>query len=203
MKCLIVILQILFSIYSHRQDTLIFSNGTKKTNIEFLRIYSNYIYYQKWKKNKPIQKIVAKDDVLAIYTPESRLIITYLHDSLGKILDDKSMMEYIYGMEIAWEKYQNFYVPAISFILSTGAGIWPGIPWGLIVPVIIPAFVNLFVKLKPHHLSFLDENEKKNHNLLEGSLNVAKTKVIRGSVFGGLSGYAVGMLINIYLINPK
>lgn len=202
MKRLIILLQILVTAYCQGQDTLIFLNGTKKTNIEFLRIYSNHIYYQKWKKNKPIQKMVSKDEVLAIYTPEGKFIITYLHDSLGKILDDKSMMEYIYGMEIAWQKYHNFFVPAVSFTLSAGAGIWPGIPWGLIVPVVIPAFVNLF-KLKSQHLSYLSEDQKESYYLLEGSLNVAKIKVIRGSVFGGLSGYTVGMLINIYLINPR
>lgn len=192
----------LSSLFSYGQDTLVFLNGTQKSNIEFLRIYSNYIYYQKWRKNKPIQKIVHKDDVLAIYTPEGRHIITYLYDSLGTILDEKSMIHYISGMELAWDKYHNYLVPAISFTLSAGAGIWPGIPWGLVVPVTIPAFVNYF-KVRPKHLTYLNESQHENYYFVRGGLDVAKTKIIRSSVFGGITGYATGMLLNIYLINPR
>jgi hypothetical protein len=183
------------------QDTLVFINGKQKADVEFMKVQDDFLYYQVWKGEKNKIKLIAKEEVYAVYTKEGHHIITYKQDSLGFILDQGKMFDYIEGMADAWESFHNPYVPVIGFAVSAGAGIWPGIPWGLAVPVAYPAVISLF-EIKEKNLPNFPEEKKGNYYYTLGYKDIARAKKLRSAVISGGSGYVLGMLLNIYLVNP-
>ncbi len=192
---------ICISMLMNAQDTLVLINGKQKKDVEFMKVQDDFLYYQVWKGEKNKIKLIAKDEVYAVYTKEGHRIITYKQDSLGFVLDQGKMFDYIDGMADAWESYHNPYVPIIGFAVSAGAGIWPGIPWGLVVPVSYPAVISL-VKIKEKNLPNLTSQQLGNYYYMLGYKDIARAKKLRSAVISGGSGYVLGMLLNIYLLNP-
>ncbi len=193
---LLVVCVFFLSAITRGQDTLVMINGKQKTNIEFMKIQDDYIYYQKWQGENAKTKLIAKEQVYAIYTKEGHQIITYIQDSIGFVLDEKRMFDYIQGMDNAWSTFHNPYVFGISFLLSAGAGIYPGVPFGLIVPVVIPGIVAV-THPKVFKTKHIPANRQSDYYYVLGYQDIARSKKVRSSVFGGLSGYTVGAVLNI------
>jgi len=200
MKNYIIILLLLcfsfFSLQHFAQDTLVLINGKQKTDLEFMKIQDEFIYYQKWKGDKNKIKLIAQEDVYAIYTKEGQHIITYKQDSIGFVLDEAKMFDYIEGMENAWDSYHNPYIFGVAFLASAGSGYFLGLPVGLIVPVAFPGAIAMR-QPSVNKLKHIPADKAGNYYYVLGYQDVAKAKKVRSSVFGGLSGYCVGLAMNI------
>jgi len=202
MKNIISLTLFLCMVFSlQAQDTLVFINGKQKKDVEFMKVQDDYLYYQMWKGEKNKIKLIAKEEVYAVYTKEGHHIITYKQDSIGFILDQGKMFDYIDGMAEGWKSYHNPYIPIVGFAVSVGAGIWPGIPWGLAVPVALPAVVSLFEAKEKRFRNF-PEDKIGNYYFTLGYKDIAKAKKLRSAVIYGGSGYVVGMILNMAFISP-
>lgn len=186
--------------YTHGQDTLVLLNGKHKTNVMFLEMQDNVLMYQ-LSKNQKI-KLIPHDQVYAVFSPESKNIITFLTDSAGDKVSEKCMFDYLEGMHDARENFNNITTPLGGFVVSAGAGIWPGVPLGLLVPVLYPGVVAMN-EPKTKNLCELPEEKKEDVYYIAGYKEVAKQKKVRSSVIGAGTGFLVGMLLNLYLIYPR
>ena len=71
MKNIISLTLFLCMVFSlQAQDTLVFINGKQKKDVEFMKVQDDYLYYQMWKGEKNKIKLIAKEEVYAVYTKE-------------------------------------------------------------------------------------------------------------------------------------
>jgi hypothetical protein len=203
MKTRITLLAILFMAGAFQninaQDTLVLVNGKQKTGVEFMKVQDDYVYYQIWKGDNPKIKLKSKDQVYAVYTKEGQHIITYKQDSVGFILDEKTMFDYIAGMANAWETYNNPYVMVIGFAAAGGSAIFVPTLVSFLVPVAYPGIIAMKTP-NVANSKHIPDDKKNNYYYVLGYQDVARAKKIRSAVIGAGSGYLAGMMIQIFLI---
>lgn len=183
------------------QDTLVLQNGKMKTGIEVLNITDNIVFFKFTDPEKEKVRQLSQDQVYAIYSDEGKEIITYLTDSLGAGISKAQMLDYLDGMHDSWSEYHNIAVPVAGFVVSAGAGVLLGVPWGIIVPAVYPGIIAM-KNPKTQNLKDVTQEKKDNEFYIAGYKNVAKQKKVRSSVFAVSTGFLAGMLIYIYKVVP-
>ncbi len=187
---------VFFICFVSSQDTILLLNGKRifsKTDV--IQEGDKLIYS---KKNKTASISTAK--VYGLYTSDGEQIIFYEQDTLYNIPDNEQMFQYLEGMTLAWENYCNPYIPVAGFIISAGAGIWPGVVLGFFVPLL---YTGIIILQEPEiNQSYFPENRKDEHFFSLGYKDVIWNKKAKSALFAASSGYVTGILINMILINP-
>ncbi len=186
--------------FAYSQDTLVLLNGKRKSDIKFMEVQNGFLRYQK-NQNQKI-KLIPQDQIYALFSEDGRKVVSFLENDQGQIYSEQMMFDYIDGMYDAHNNYNNILIPVTGFVTSVGAGIWPGVPLGLLVPVLYPGVVAMNDP-KTENLTEISDDKKNDEYYLEGYKDVARQKKVRSSVIASGTGFVIGMFLNLYVIFPR
>lgn len=182
------------------QDTIVKITGRIKTDVEVMKIDTDYVYYLR-EKDKTVNsqgrlkpRTIERVDVFEVYYENGKSELAYQVDGEGFIVEPDSMRFYVQGCTDAFDMAHNRVIGPISFLATVGSGFLP-LPFLTVVavPAISSAVVAMFTPKFPHDKI---QGDFVNRYYIMGYQDTKKIKKVKSTVFFGMSGVAFSLLFH-------
>ncbi len=186
---------ILFAGVSFAQDTLVMMNGRLISDVEVMRMDSDYIYYLKQNQRtvnsqgriKPTVR--RRFHVFEIVYGNGTQELAYLQDTADFVLNPIQMRYYVEGCQDALRFSHDRIVGPVCFGITVGGFLIMSPYYVIAIPAIYSGVIAMFTPEFPENL--IDEG-KTNKYYIMGFQDTKKTKKVKSSVLFGLGGLATG-----------
>ncbi|PLW92777.1 MAG: hypothetical protein C0592_08955 [Marinilabiliales bacterium] len=184
------------------QDTIVKLSGRIKTDVEVMKIDSDYVYYLTEKDRevnsqgrlKP--KTMERVDVFEVLYENGTSELAYRVDGEGFIVEPDSMRYYVAGCTEAYASAHNRFVGPLTMVITMGASYVIKPYYIVAVPALTSAIIAAFKPKFPH-----DEiqGDYVNRLYILGYQDTKKIKKVKSSVFFGMAGLGASFLLHMYL----
>lgn len=197
---------LLFSVFaliikvSSAQDTIVKLNGRLKTDVEVMKIDSDYVYYLTDKDQevnrqgrlKP--KTMERVDVFEVLYENGTSELAYQMDAEGFVVEPDSMRYYVAGCTKAYETAHNRFVGPLALAITIGSSFVIPPLYIVAVPAITSGIVAMFNPKFPYDDI---KGNYVNRLYILGYKDTKKVKKVKSSVFFGIAGLGASLLLHM------